>query len=351
MAEKYLSYKGLKEYDGLLKGWTHEQIESHDLDIKDWTLDQLEGIEAAGTIRGYYYNGAFYSDALHTELIEAKENFLYVDLGDGNKLYIYNGSAYELVSDSGSAEVSLNETTVACGGISKGTDLTGMSLQEILEAMLSPYVAPSGAYLSIAKNKTGYVEYGDTCNITMATVGWSNGSVPVSSIELRLDGSDTIIGTATPSSGDTTAPIDFDDMVLGSSPIIFKATLNITGHDSINVSSTASNNFVYPIYYGSSSVTADNLTDSDVQGKTKLISSGTQTLAFTTSDAYPMIASTRRISKVTDSSGITDYTNAFIGSETQISLSSDNPTWGPVTYYVYTGSRATLTGFQFKFTF
>ena len=336
MAEKYLSYSGLKEYDGL---------------IKNWTLDKLKGIEAAGTILGYYYNGEFYSDALHTELIEGKENFLYVDQDDNNKLYVYNGNSYELVSDSGSAEVDINETTVACGGIAKGTDLTGKSLQEILEMMLSPYVAPSNASIIIAKNKTGYMEYGDTCQITMATATWTKGSVPVSSIELRLDGSDTIIGTATPAAGDASAPIDFTDMTLSTTPIKFNATFKVNGHNDINVSTTASNNFVYPIYYGSSSVTADNLTDSDVKGKTKLISSGTQTLAFTTSDAYPMIASTRRITKVTDSSGITDYTNAFSGSETQISLSSSDPTWGPVTYYVYTGSRATLDNFQFKFTF
>lgn len=332
MAEKYLTYTGLKTYD--------EQI-------KNWTLNKIEGMEAAGTIPGYLHEGHFYEDALHTIEIEGKVNFLYVDLGDNNTLYIYENNTFVAVSDSASAEISLNEATVACGGIAKGTDLTGMTLQQVLEAMLSPYVAPSNARVIISKTKSGYIEYGDTCQLTLATVSWTNGSVPVSQVTL----SGAASGTVTPSQGASDATIDFDDMTLGTTPLAFTATLTIPNHNSISVNSTASNNFVYPIYHGAVNASADNLVASDIQGATKLLSAGTQTLGFTTLDSYPMIASTRRISKVTDSSGITDYTNAFIGSETQISLSSDNPTWGPVTYYVYTGSRATLSNFQFKFTF
>ena len=334
MAEKYLTYTGLKEYDRLLKNWSDTRF--------------------GGTIKGYYHNGHFYEYELHADedFLIPKENYLYVDLSMGdNKLYMYNGSEYELVSDSGSAEIDLAETTVACGGITKGTDLTGKSLQEILEMMLSPYVAPSSISLSISKSKSGYIEYGDTCQLTQANIRWTNGSVPVSSIELRLDGSDTIIGTATPASGDASAPIDFTDMTLSTTPIKFNATFKVNGHNDINVSTTASNNFVYPIYYGSSSVTADNLVASDIQSAAKVLSSGTQTYSYTVTDGYPMIASPRKLTKVTDNSGITDYTNAFIGSETEISLSSVSPAWGPVTYYVYTGSRATLDAFQFKFTF
>jgi len=222
-----------------------------------------------------------------------------------------------------------------------------MTLQQILEAMLSPYVAPTNVSLSITKTKTGYIEYGDTCQVTSATVRWTNGSVPVSQVALTGAAS----GTASPSSGATSAVIDFDDMTLSTTPLSFSASLTIPNHNSITVNSTASNNFVYPIYYGSANVTADQLVASDVQGAMKLLSSGTQTLSITTVDSYPMIASTRRLSKVTDSTGITDYTNAFIGSETEINLSSESPVWGPQKYYVYTGSRATLNGFQFKFTF
>ena len=330
MAEKYLTYTGLKEYDSLLKNWSDTRF--------------------GGTIKGYYHNGHFYEYELHADedFLIPKENYLYVDVSTGdNKLYMYNGSEYELVSDSGSAEIDLAETTVACGGITKGTDLTGKSLQEILEMMLAPYVAPSSVYLSISKSKSGYIEYGDTCQITQATVGWTNGSVPVSSVTLSGDAS----GSATPASGATSAVIDFADITLADSSKSFTATLTIPNHDNIITSASVSNNYVYPFYYGAVNVTADNLVASDIQSAAKVLSSGTQTYSYTTNDNYPMIASPRKLTGVTDSTGFTDYTNAFINSETEISLSSVSPAWGPVTYYVYTGSRATLDAFQFKFTF
>lgn len=46
---------------------------------------------AAKTIEGYYYNGVFYSDANHTEVIEAEEGKIYIDLST-NKTYRYDDS-------------------------------------------------------------------------------------------------------------------------------------------------------------------------------------------------------------------------------------------------------------------
>ena len=144
---------------------------------------------------------------------------------------------------------------------------------------------------------------------------------------------------------------DIDDITFTTGTKRFTATLAVANHDSISANCSVANNYVYPIYHGVVGVTADSLEASDIQSSTKALSAGVQTYSYTMSDSYPMIASTRRLTKVTDSSGITDYTNAFKSSETEISLSSVNPAWGPVTYYVYTGSRATLDSFQFKFTF
>lgn len=50
-------------------------------------------------IEGYLYEGAFYEDAQHTELITGEQGKLYVDISD-NKTYRWSGSAYVLVSDS-----------------------------------------------------------------------------------------------------------------------------------------------------------------------------------------------------------------------------------------------------------
>ena len=342
MAEKYLTYTGLKTYDGL---------------IKDWTLDQLEGIEAAGTILGYYHEGAFYEDDEYTTELEGKANFLYVDQGDNNKLYVYKNDAYELVSDSGSAEVSIGETTVACGGIAKGTDLTGKSLQEILEMMISPYVAPSNVNIAFTKTKDGSTpyngafEHGETCYIPSVTVSWTAGSQNVEKV--NLDGFIYHRDLIPSPEGATSVTLSgLSKQVTDQSGITnTHASLKITGKSDVIRTQAPNVPFVYPVYYGMSQYGASDA-NLNVQTLTKLVESGiSKTLHYTGTDAYPIIASIYRIAKVTDSSGITDYTNAFIGSETQVTLSSVNPSWGPITYYVYNGSRATLDDFVFKFTF
>ena len=333
MSEKYLTYTGLRTYDGK---------------IKNWVLSRLEGLEAAGTILGYFYDNKFYEDRQHTTELEAKENFLYVDQGNANKLYVYNGSSYELVSDSGSADISLNTATVECGGITKGTDLSNKSLQQILGMMLSPYVAPSNAYIIVQRSKSGLMEYGESCNVTGIDVYWTNGSKPVSSITL----SGSVAGNYDVTSGASSKSITFSPISLTVGSLSFTATINVTGESSIVTSGSASNDYVYPIYYGASELDSNHITAQGVQNLTKLIApSVPQTLSFTTSDSYPLIASSRTLVRVTDELGITDYTASFTERSSLLSLSSDSPSWGPQNYHVYSGSKATLNGFKYIFTF
>ena len=53
--------------------------------------------ESKGTVSGYYYNDNFYVDAEHTELLEAQENQLYIDIAN-DLAYFYNGSKYVSLS-------------------------------------------------------------------------------------------------------------------------------------------------------------------------------------------------------------------------------------------------------------
>lgn len=343
---KYVDYNGLAYFKSKLD----DKFE----DLYDY-IDEAVDIEASGSIQGYYHNGVFYSDSEYHNAIEAKENFIYIDKGDSNKLYIYNGSAYEVVSDSGSADVSIDKTTtVDCGGITKGTNLTGKSLQWILETMFAPYVAPTDVFITAYTLKPDYVERNDTNAIESFRIRWTPGSVPVQKVVIGGDASMEVV----PSSGNSFVVADIDDINFTNETKEFTATLVIPDHDNVVASCSISNNYVYPIYYGIFDNPADKeedgqliLTQEDVKGTTKLISSGAQTLSYTMTDAYPMIASTRRLTKVTDISEVTDYTNSFMSSETEINISSVNPYWGPVKYYVYTGSKATLNDFTFKFTF
>ena len=45
-------------------------------------------------IKGYYYNGKFYTDSTHTSLLEDKVGRIYIDAVN-SRLYTYNGTSYE----------------------------------------------------------------------------------------------------------------------------------------------------------------------------------------------------------------------------------------------------------------
>ena len=60
-------------------------------------------------VRGYYYDGIFYRDSAHTEVIEASQNRIYIEVSTC-KVYSYNGTAYVTV---GGTEVITATATVA----------------------------------------------------------------------------------------------------------------------------------------------------------------------------------------------------------------------------------------------
>ena len=62
-------------------------------------------------IEGYYYNSNFYTTSEHTTVITGVTGKLYVDLSQ-NKLYRYNGSAYQQISYVEIPTVVINENTV-----------------------------------------------------------------------------------------------------------------------------------------------------------------------------------------------------------------------------------------------
>lgn len=48
--------------------------------------------------RGYYYNGAFYSDSTHTMLLVASIETIYIDAST-SRIYVYNGNEYISTND------------------------------------------------------------------------------------------------------------------------------------------------------------------------------------------------------------------------------------------------------------
>lgn len=71
---------------------------------------------------GYLYDGHFYKDTAHTQLIDPVENCLYLDLTSGG-LYYYNGTSYVAIASGGGggSVISVNGKTGAV--VIRGTDV------------------------------------------------------------------------------------------------------------------------------------------------------------------------------------------------------------------------------------
>lgn len=62
----------------------------------EWLLAYAIEKGISGIKEGYYYNGQFYKDEEHTELLEPTEGNLYYDK-NGKKIYLYDGTSYTKV--------------------------------------------------------------------------------------------------------------------------------------------------------------------------------------------------------------------------------------------------------------
>jgi len=152
-------------------------------------------------IEGYYYNGAFYSDASHTQFITGEAGKIYVDItpnaSPANRTYRYSGSAYiEIVASPGTlddiAEGTTNKHFTATektklSNISAGANKTeesesngfikidGMETQ-VYEHPAAPASAGTGGTAPSAKkvgmDASGHVVLGDA--LAKGDVGLSN---------------------------------------------------------------------------------------------------------------------------------------------------------------------------------
>lgn len=108
----------------------------------------------SGINNGYYYNGQFYKDEEHTELLEPTEGGLYYDK-TGKKLYLYDGTSY---------------IDVGGGGASNWNDLTDKPFET-----LGRTLKVTGGVLDV--NTSTEVEQDNTLPITSAAVYTEVGNI------------------------------------------------------------------------------------------------------------------------------------------------------------------------------
>ena len=280
-----------------------------------------------------------------------------VKVGDG--VTAYNSLKYIVDMDEISGEMTCSGTaTVTVGGVTAGTSIEGQSVVDIMEALLSPYVAPTVSATGAPNG--GTFENGVTQTITQVTVRIVKGARNIELVELK--NGQTSLGTKSSADLSTinalsqgqAGDIVFTGLSVAVSGVNTRLTAEVTDTEKVTSAQTGSFTWVYPFFYGATNNLASAVTSSEITAATKNVSAkGQKTFAFTTNDNRPFIAypqSYGALSKITDSSGVTDYTNAF-GTPSTVEVTSGDPSWGPVNYYVYVGQAATLQSFQFRFTF
>ena len=240
-------------------------------------------------------------------------------------------------------------TTVSpLGGISAGTDLNNMSVQEVLTKLLFPYVAPTVS-ASLTYNPSGNIfECGNSITITAI-----NGTVTKKSdsiISVRFLDSSTILQEITSGVGNTASyrytfptPITITSN-LPNTRFRFSVT---DASNKTYYANTVNVNFYYPYYFG---VINENeeLTNELFSTLTKKVEAkGNKTNDYTTSNqcmlmAYPK--SYGELKKILDANSF-DVTATFTKNEFNV-VGLDG-TSQP--YYVYINNASSVTNFRMTF--
>lgn len=227
-------------------------------------------------------------------------------------------------------------STVAVGGLAKGTDLSKFTdVQSLLDAILTPYVAISA--LKVTTNLGGTYEKGVAQTLTTVTPSWTAGSKAVSAFSVDIE-------PAGYSGKNTTG----DSLTGLGLTVKTTQTISATLSDgTTTIKATGAVTFVDPYFYGSLSASSQP-SSSSVLNLTKSISvKGQKTFTFKPQSQYPCIAypaSYGTLKSILDSNGY-EYLSDFTRYTVNVNASS-----GLTAYYVYVDQTA-VTSSSFSFTF
>lgn len=265
--------------------------------------------------------------------------------------YITNTELEEkgYVTDTELEEEMIFETDIltvnALGGISANTDLNGLTVKEILNKLLFPYIAP---VITVTTTPNGSVfEKGNNQTITNVSVSITKKSEIITKIEV-LNGTQVIArqNDEAINNGGT-----FNYNVNVSVPSTNKQlTVKVTDNSGNAITKTTNAfTFVYPYYYGvcdeGTTINGDLIKSLTKSVETK----GTKAITYTTNNqrmifAYPK--SYGVITKILDPNSF-DVTSTFTMSQiTIIGLDGTGQS-----YYVYVNSPSTVSNFNMKFSY
>lgn len=234
-------------------------------------------------------------------------------------------------------------TTVAVGGIEKGTTFKDKKLIDIINDLLYPYVAFNITSLNLSPNNGGTFEKGSSVTVINSTIWLNLGSEPIVRVSI-FDG-DIKLGEKTENLVGNNISIPINLTI--SDYKILKTEVEDKYGTRLNRNSS-SFNFVYPFYYGS--LLSGVYDAENIKKLTKVVQGkGSKKFSFTHTDkccviAYP--ASYGNLKNIIDQNNF-DVTSSFVKHEVKI-IGLDEK---EVSYFVYINAPATLSNFSITFNF
>lgn len=238
-------------------------------------------------------------------------------------------------------------TVSSLGGIPAGSDLNGLSLQQVLTKLLFPYIKPSvSASLTYSPSASVY-EYGQSISVSKINTNVTKKSENIVSIKFYQN--NTLINTISSdcSNGGSfshtfTSPITITSNISNS---YFKVIVN----DGISdvTATTNSFTFVYPYYYG---VIANDvgITEDLIKGLTKqVVTKGNKSYTYSPNFQKMVIAYPKSygvLKSILDPNGFEQKASFTVTELNIIGLDGTSQV-----YYVYTNGASTNTNFTMQF--
>ena len=260
---------------------------------------------------------------------------------------------FALKADEDAREIFGNNTAIVqeIGGIQKGQVLGDLTVKEVLNKLLFPYVAPSG---TLSVREYGYFEHGNGVNVTNMTVTVEKGSEPITKIEIKKkDGTivHTIEGADIKEDNKATYSIPTNITVPDSSNELFTAYITDSTDNVVTTPSDMKNNilFVHPTYVG---VCAEDavINEDLVKGLNKLLigtGGGNINRSFTTNNQRIVAAvCSRPFSSMIDKNGF-NISSSF-KMQRMLITGLDGKA---VNYFVFVNDASTVSNFNITFNF
>ena len=325
-----------------------EKISLEGIDLSDYvTKDELDETVNNMNLENYYTKEEIDIKIDNVDLTdyytkeEVDEKIVNVDLTGYAKLEDLNNKANNLFSTD-------MLTVSPLGGISAGTNLNNMSIQDVLTKLLYPYVKPVIS-ASITYSPTGGVyEFGQTVTVSQIKATITKKSEKITSVKFYQNGLMIYEITRSVQNGGNfnytfPTPISINSSINNS---YFHVDVTDANSETVTANTVALN-FYYPYYYGVIGANV-SITENLIKGLTKQVAAkGTKSYTYNPNYqrmvmAYPK--SYGKLKSILDPNGF-EQLNSFDCIE--ISIVGLNNTSQP--YYVYVNDASTNTNFKMNF--